>query len=245
MTRNATGILGGMGPEATILLQQRLLARVKARDDADHMPLLIDMNPQVPSRIAHLVEGTGVDPSPVLAKMAQRLERAGATALAMPCNTAHHYAPQIEAAVGIPFLNMVDLSVAHAQLTAEEGARIGFLASPAVRIAGVFDAALDRAGFSALWPEDSGQLLEIVRSIKTDGATPEAQGALKAAANEVVGNGATLLFVACSEFSLLSPYLSLTVPAIDTIDVLADAIRDHTLMQSEAFPVLASRPFLR
>ena len=51
------GILGGMGPEATILLQQKLVAAVTARDDADHIPLLIDMNPQVPSRISRLIEG--------------------------------------------------------------------------------------------------------------------------------------------------------------------------------------------
>ena len=61
------GILGGMGPEATILLQQKVLAAVQARDDADHIPLLIDMNPQVPSRIAHLIDGDGPDPGPVLA----------------------------------------------------------------------------------------------------------------------------------------------------------------------------------
>ena len=49
MMRNLVGVLGGMGPEATILLQQRLLATVVAYDDADHIPLLIDMNPQVPT----------------------------------------------------------------------------------------------------------------------------------------------------------------------------------------------------
>jgi len=42
------GVLGGMGPEATILFQQRLLKAVRAQDDQDHIPLLIDMNPQVP-----------------------------------------------------------------------------------------------------------------------------------------------------------------------------------------------------
>ena len=50
--QRTVGILGGMGPEATILLQQKLIAAVPASDDADHVPLLIDMNPQVPSRIA-------------------------------------------------------------------------------------------------------------------------------------------------------------------------------------------------
>ncbi|MFZ7093998.1 aspartate/glutamate racemase family protein [Primorskyibacter sp. 2E233] len=231
MSRNVVGILGGMGPEATILLQQRLLATVQATDDADHLPLLIDMNPQVPSRIAHLIDGIGIDPSPVLAEMAQRLEAAGATALAMPCNTAHYYAPQIEAAVSIQFLNTVDLSVASAAESLGKGAAIGMLASPAVRLAGVFDAALARAGLNALWPADADRMLAAIRLIKARGATPEAQEVLSHAAAELAKDGASMLFIACSEFSLLAPSLSTPVPVIDTIDVLADAIHHHSQMK--------------
>lgn len=87
-------ILGGMEPEATALLMSRIITATSARDDAIHVPLIVDQTPQGPSRIAALVEGTGRDPAPVLAAMARRLEGAGAEALAMPCNTAHHYAPR-------------------------------------------------------------------------------------------------------------------------------------------------------
>ncbi|UOA30553.1 putative amino-acid racemase [Sulfitobacter sp. DSM 110093] len=228
MSRPVVGVLGGMGPEATILLQQRVLATVDADDDADHLPLLIDMNPQVPSRIAHLIEGTGEDPGPSLATMAQRLERAGATALAMPCNTAHHYAPAIEAAVSIPFLNMVTLSIDRAAQQLPSGSAIGILASPAVRMAGVFNGALERAGLTALWPADADRMLAAIRLIKAQGASPQAQQTLTGAATELAEQGAKLLFVACSEFSLLAPALTAPVPIIDTIDVLAEAIHRHS-----------------
>ncbi|MEQ5827476.1 aspartate/glutamate racemase family protein [Sulfitobacter sp. NFXS29] len=231
MSRPVVGVLGGMGPEATILLQQRVLATVDAQDDADHLPLLIDMNPQVPSRIAHLIEGTGEDPAPALAAMAQRLERAGATALAMPCNTAHHYAPAIEAAVSIPFLNMVTLSVDRAAGQLSSGASVGILASPAVRMAGVFDAALDRAGLIALWPADADRMLAAIRLIKAQGITPQAQQTLAEAAAELTTQGAELLLIACSEFSLLAPALTAPVPILDTIDVLAEAIHQHSQIQ--------------
>lgn len=231
MSRPVVGVLGGMGPEATILLQQRVLATVDAHDDADHLPLLIDMNPQVPSRIAHLIEGTGEDPAPALAAMAQRLERAGATALAMPCNTAHHYAPAIEAAVSIPFLNMVTLSVDRAAGQLPSGASVGILASPAVRMAGVFDAALDRAMLNALWPADADRMLAAIRLIKAQGITPQAQQTLSEAATELTTQGAELLLIACSEFSLLAPALSAPVPILDTIDVLAEAIHQHSQIQ--------------
>ena len=106
------GILGGMGPEATILLMQKCLAAVTsgaqgALDDADHIPLIVHQNPQVPSRIARLIEGHGPDPAPVLAQMACDLAAAGAQALAMPCNTAHHYADAVRGATALPFLDMI------------------------------------------------------------------------------------------------------------------------------------------
>ena len=117
--KRRVGILGGMGPGATILVMQKVLAAVYADDDADHVPLIVDQNSQVPSRIKHLIEGTGSDPAPVLADMARRLAAGGAEAVAVPCNTAHHYAPTIRAAVDLPFLDMIELSVDRAaQLSA-------------------------------------------------------------------------------------------------------------------------------
>ncbi len=229
MSPRLVGILGGMGPEATILLQQRVLETVEAQDDADHLPLLIDMNPQVPSRIAHLIEGTGADPGPVLVSMARGLERAGATALAMPCNTAHHYAAQIEQAVSVPFLHMVDLSVARAAQDLPAGSPVGILASPALRKVGVFDHPLQRAGFTVLWPESEELMLGAIRRIKADGPTADTLEVLSSAADDLTHRGASSLFVACSEFSLLTRDLGASIPIIDTVDVLADAIHAHSL----------------
>ncbi|NGQ93272.1 aspartate/glutamate racemase family protein [Rhodobacter sp. HX-7-19] len=229
MARRVVGVLGGMGPEATILLQQRLLAAVAARDDADHLPLLIDMNPQVPSRIAHLIGGTGTDPTPVLVEMARRLEAAGATALAMPCNTAHHYAVAIQDAVSIQLLNMVELTVSEVARTVPPGTGLGILASPAVRLARVFDAALDRAGLSAVWPQDADAMLAAIREIKAHGPTDAARQALAAAARDVAERGAGVVVVACSEFSLIRDAVPGAIRSLDTVDVLVAAIRDHIL----------------
>jgi aspartate racemase len=124
----------------------RIIASTRAQDDADHVPMFVDNNPQVPSRIKALIEGTGEDPAPVLVKMARGLEAQGAEALAMPCNTAHHYANQIRGAVTIPFIDMVGLSRAKIVSQTPPGARIGMLASPAVRIVGIFDKALEGSG---------------------------------------------------------------------------------------------------
>src|SRR5271168_2289958 len=127
----AVGIIGGMGPEATLDLMRRVLAKTPARDDQDHIHLIVESNPKIPSRIAHLIEGTGADPTPELIRIALNLQRAGAAALAIPCNTAHAYAHSIRRAVHIPLLDMVGLTVDQIALT-RRAARVGLLASTAV-----------------------------------------------------------------------------------------------------------------
>lgn len=225
------GILGGMGPEATILIMQKLLAAVNAQDDADHLPLIVDQYPQVPSRIRHLIEGTGEDPGPVLADMARRLVAGGAQALAMPCNTAHHYAPAIRSAVSVPLLDMVALSVAHAANLAGPGGLIGVLASPAVRKVGLFDAALAQQGLTAIYAQDEASMLAAIREIKAKGPQPGARQTLRAASKDLAVRGASVQLVACTEFSLIADSVAPEVRSFDTLDVLVGAIKNFALGQ--------------
>ncbi|MFN4154229.1 MAG: aspartate/glutamate racemase family protein [Paracoccaceae bacterium] len=210
------GILGGMGPEATILLMQRLLRAVPARDDADHIPLIVHQNPAVPSRIIRLIDGLGDDPGPVLATMARDLQAAGAQALAMPCNTAHAYAAQIIGATPLPFLDMRAATVA----VLPRG-RVGMLASPAVRLSGAFDIAFDSAGIEPVWPQDDGPVLALIRRVKTGETGPEAMAEMARLAVQMAGQSDHLL-VACTELSLLNG--AIRPPFTDSLDCLVGAI---------------------
>lgn len=211
-----------MGPEATLLFMQRVLAAVPAQDDADHIPLLVDQNPQVPSRIAALIEDRGEDPSPVLAAMARRLETAGAQALVMPCNTAHAYAPAIRAAVTIPFLSMVDVT-AKAIAARYPGATVGMLASPAVKLTGVFELAFDAVDLTPLYAKDQGELLQAIRCLKQDGSDLGARETALQAANALRAAGADVVLVGCSEFSLLTSAIAAHGATIDSLDALVAA----------------------
>ena len=216
------GVLGGMGPEATVLLLQRVIARTPAADDADHVPMLVDQNTQVPSRIRALIEGTGEDPGPVLAAMARRLEAMGAEALAMPCNTAHNYAGVIRGAVSIPFLDMVERTAD--RLAAEGVRRIGLLASPAVRLTGVFARALEPRGIAILYPAEEAPLLAAIRAVKAGRDLDRARASLRAAGDALLAAGAERLVVGCSEFSLIADALGPKERVLDSLDVLADAV---------------------
>lgn len=224
MTLRRVGVLGGMGPEATVLLMQKIIAATPAGDDADHIPLIVDQNPQVPSRIRHLIERTGEDPGPVLAAMARRLQAAGAEALALPCNTAHHYAPAILAAVNVPLIDMVLLSVAQAARLGGAGARIGILASPAVQQVRLFDAPCAKAGLRTLYAKDQAAMLAAIRNIKAQGANASARATLAQASAELLAEGAKVQIIACTEFSLIADAVAPGTLAFDTLDQLVDGI---------------------
>lgn len=214
------GILGGMGPAATILLQQKVLEAVEAKDDADHVPLHVHQNPAVPSRIKALIEKTGESPGPTLQKMAQQLQAAGVHALAMPCNTAHWYASEVQAATNLPFLNMIELTAQ--QLTGSQSRKIGLLASPAVRETKIFERYITGES-KVIYPQDDGPLLEMIRAIKKGGDAQEQIEPLAKIARELLKECDHVL-VACTELSLVAPHLPNDIPWTDSLDCLVKGI---------------------
>lgn len=219
------GILGGMGPEATMALMERVVA---AEDGQGHVPLLVDMNTQVPSRIAMLSEGdiaaVCASAAPVLVAMAKRMETAGAQALAMPCNIAHHHAKEIAEAVNIPLLDMVVLTTRAACQVAGEGGKVGVLGSPALQQVGIFDAAIAAAGGVAVYPENQDAMQAAIREIRANGVTPLVRDKLVLASHNLLWQGAQVQLLACTEFSLLERAMDPGAIKIDALDVLVQAI---------------------
>ena len=226
---HVVGVIGGMGPDATVELMQRVLAATPASDDADHIHMIVDNNPKVPSRIAALIEGTGADPGPVIAEMAQRLERAGADFLVMPCNTAHHYHAQAAAAVGIPFWNLVDMTVRRFADASPPVRRVGLLASPAVRQVNLFEAPFADAGIELVLPSDPDQaaLLDVIRAVKAGGPDDGRIAAFNNVARRLEEAGAEALLIACTELSVIAESLQSGVPVVDNLQLLADKIVEN------------------
>jgi len=104
--KRVIGILGGMGPEATVALYKRILDRTPAKRDQDHLRVIIDSNPKIPDRTAAIV-GKGESPLPMMTEGVRNLERVGADFLIIPCNTAHHWLSELRKAVSIPIIDMV------------------------------------------------------------------------------------------------------------------------------------------
>lgn len=213
------GIIGGMGPEATVDLMRRVIAKTPVRDDQDHIHLIVESNPKIPSRIAHLIEGSGPDPTPELVRIAANLQRAGADALAIPCNTAHAYADSIRRAVSIPLLDMVSLTVE--KIAASGRTRVGLLASTAVHNTALYATAFSAQGIATLLPSRQDEVMALIRAVKRGDTGVQAQAALGRIALEMADR-ADVLLIGCSELSVIAAGIS--VPFVDSLDVLAQAV---------------------
>lgn len=209
------GVLGGMGPAATVGFLAQLQALTPAQGDADHIRVLMDMNPQVPdrNRTPELAEA-------VLAEMAQRLKTAGAEVLAMPCNTAHAQAAGIRAA-GLPFIDMIAETT---QAVAASGARrVGVLATPGGEV--LYVAAFQAAGLTPVLLEgpDREAFMARIYGVKAGETGEAARSRMKALAAGLVARGADGLVAGCTEVPLLLAQADVSAPLTDSAEVLARA----------------------
>jgi len=218
------GVIGGMGPEATADFLRRIIAATPAHDDADHIHVLVDNNPKIPSRLAALLEGGGEDPLPVLIAMARGLEKQGADFLAMPCNTAHYYLPAIAKAVSIPMLDMVTLSIARLAAQSPRPRNIGMLASPAVQKVGLYESRLKDAGFIALFPDagEEAKILGVIRAVKAGKLTDQHKRDYADVSTALERAGADAYLIACTELSVIGPP-NASLPSVDALDALVTA----------------------
>jgi len=222
------GILGGMGPAATIELMRRIVDATPATVDSDHIHLIVDNNTKVPSRIAALQFGAPEDPGPVLADMAAGLERQGCDFLAMPCNTAHKFLPAIRDAVDIPVLDMIAATVEETKSQQTTPGPVGVLASTAARRIGLYDKALESQGFQIIHPRSQERLMAIIHDIKAVGRSEHAEGELTAIIDELTEDGAKAIVVGCTELSVLMGAIRCDPPLVDALQCLTHAILSKT-----------------
>lgn len=209
------GILGGMGPAATVAFLQRVLELTPAREDEDHVRVLMDMNPQVPNRHR---DPPGAKEE--LGAMAARLRDMGAEVLAMPCNTAHAHADAIRAA-GVPFLDMIELTAAEA--TGQGATKVGVLATPGGQ--DLYVAELERRGLSPVVPAVGGRraFLDLVFAIKAGDVGDDRRAEMRALAQALIDAGAEAIIAGCTEIPLVMGPGDVGVPLIDSAEVLARA----------------------
>ncbi len=225
--RRTVGILGGMGPAATVDLFDRIVRATPAQRDQDHLPILIVNDPSVPDRTAAILHG-GPDPVPVMVRGLRLLARMGADFAVIPCNTAHYYLPQLRAAVDIPILDMIRETVAALSQAHPQVRRVGILATAGTLAVGLYQEALTEAGCTPVTPtpEETQDLMAAIygpEGIKTRGVTPTARSLLQAVGQALIERGAQALILGCTEIPLALAPGDLPVPLVASNQALAEA----------------------
>lgn len=227
------GVLGGMGPDATVDFMGKVIAATPAMSDQQHVRMLVDHNPHVPDRTAAIL-GNGADPGPVLATMAQQLQQAGADFLVMPCNTAHTFHSAIGAAADIPFVSIIEETVT----VCEAHEAVGLLATHGCLASGIYNRALSAAGITAVTPDDAETqaFMDLLAQIKTGNRGPDVGAGMVALAEALAGRGARAVIAGCTEIPLVLKDSMIDVPLISSTDILAEATVAYALGNRDLNP---------
>ncbi|MDZ4775496.1 MAG: amino acid racemase [Alphaproteobacteria bacterium] len=218
------GVLGGMGPIATHDFFGKVLAASNARTDDDHIRLIIDNNPFVPDRNA--AANGGPSPGPALAAMARGLEAAGAELLAMPCNAAHAWADEIRAAVRIPFVHMIEETVASVRAATPDARRVGVLAADGCLRAELYQDALFRAGSFPLRLAvgEQAAFMDLIYRVKGGKVDVAMRAEMRGYAERLLAAGAEAIVAGCTEIPLALAPGDITAPLIESTTVLAQRV---------------------
>ena len=224
------GVIGGMGPLATADFLNKVIEETHATVDQEHVPLLISCDPRIPPRPPAIV-AAGESPLPRLLEIRDRLLRAGATALVMPCNTAHYWYGDLAADCPVPFLSIVETSCSESLRLAGVGASVAVAGTRATLAAGLFDRVLKTYGLNAVMPREDElerALLPAIAAVKA-GELQQAASLAFESLDAMAKRGAGHILLACTELpiALAAADRHPSAVCIDTTRVLARATVDH------------------
>ena len=223
MPEKIIGILGGMGPEATIDLFYKIIKSTPAEKDQDHLRIIIDNNPKIPDRTTAIL-GKGEDPLPALQETARNLEKAGADFIIIPCNTAHYYISQIQESVNIPILNMIEETAKETQQRTPQIKKIGLLASMGTYKMEIYHQHFKKFNIEVISPEekDKEEVMKVIYAVKAGDLSEKGKKNIIQIAQKLIDKGVEAIITGCTEIPLILKEGDVPVPLIDPTKVLAE-----------------------
>lgn len=220
------GIIGGMGPLATVDLFKKIVTLTEAEGDNEHIHIIIDNNTEIPDRTRHILNN-GENPENHLIKSAVKLEMMGADVIIMPCNTAHYFYDSIVKFIKVPFLNMIEETAKEIMNKYPGYRRIGLLATEGTCRAGIYDRVFVKYGMEIIKPSDDRQqhVTNLIYDIKKGKTCIDLTGMGKVLA-ELKSRGIDTLILGCTELPVAFQMFNIKESYMDPTRILAcSAIR--------------------
>ncbi|MDD4503683.1 MAG: amino acid racemase [Clostridiaceae bacterium] len=214
------GIVGGMGPLATVKLLEKIVMLTDAKCDQDHLHIIVDNNTSIPDRTSYLI-GAGEDPREYLIHSAKLLCTMGADYLIMPCNTAHYFYSDIVKEINIPFLHMIEETARKIKSDNPESVKVGLLATEGTCKTGVYDDIFREYGMQVIKPsiEKQKYVSDIIYGIKENRGIDI--GSFLSAAEELKAAGCETFVLGCTELSVLHAQHKLQGNFVDPMEIIA------------------------
>ena len=226
---NCIGVLGGMGPAATVDFLGKLVALTPAKCDQDHLPVLVVNQPHIPDRSANIL-GDGPDPLPYLLAGVDLLNQAEVGLVVVTCNTAHHWYEQMARRCRAPMLHIVRACVS--ALPAGEPIRVAIFATRGAIQSQVYQRELAARGIAYLIPEPDGAQTDVDACIRAVKAGDLAAGgrSLSAALDDARQRGAQTVVLGCTELPVAAQQIAVqSLQLIDSTLELARQAVKHAL----------------
>jgi len=217
------GILGGMGPEAGLEFARILIEKTPATRDQEHMPFVLLNWPQVPDRTAFLL-GKGPDPVPSMLEGIEKLKGAGASRIALPCNTAHAFLGRLRNRTSVFVYDMLETAATWVARKIPEGEKIGLIATLGTLSSGLYPKYFEK--YEILMPSAGEQERihhAIYRRIKS-GSLESAQRELLMVAENLHRRGARAVILGCTEVEMALRKTHFKIPWIKPMEILAEQI---------------------
>jgi len=227
MKEKAIGILGGMGPEATLDCYSKIIGNTPAKKDQDHLRVIIDSNPKVPDRTAAII-GEGESPVPALLAGCRYLQKAGADFIIIPCVSAHFFIEELRRQTKLPILSIFDVVAETIVRDHPQIKTVGLMGTTGTISGGLFQKRLAAEGIETIIPDDIRQskVMEAIYDIKKSQPTrsrAQITADLIATAEGLVSRGARGIVAGCTEIPLALKPEHLAVPYFDALTILARA----------------------
>jgi len=242
------GIVGGVGPYAGLDLARKVFDNTVASRDQDHLPLvLLSLPSEIADRTAYLLGELQENPGRALAEVVLKLEEIGATAVGIPCNTAH--APEIfglmmqilrEKGSELTVPHMIQETVKTIQKRLPSVRRVGVLSTTGTYESGLYPQYLERAGLEAVVPDRELQqkVHEAIYSTEfgikahSNPVTAKAVRIVKDAIRKLHRQGAEAIILGCTELPLAVTEKEVAgCPVIDPTEILARTLILETYPQ--------------
>lgn len=222
MAMKVLGILGGMGPLPTIKLFELIVEMTDAKNDQENVHIIIDNNTKIPDRTAFLLNNSKKDPLLLLKESAQRLEKAGAEILVMPCNTAHYYYEELKNSVNITFVNMIEETAIWIKKNYPDLKTIGLFATDGTIASGIYDKVFPKHGIEIVKPSKEKQkhIYELIYNMKENKHQDNLAG-IYSAMDEMKIHGIDKFIAGCTEVSVALDKFKIEGDFIDPMHILA------------------------